>query len=142
MKKNKHRSQNNEEIGLFTIVKRCLIFSPLFLIIALAFLLILSLIFIRIEDSTAYVGLIGKLSLYSSAFICSFLLSRKNKQDYLFSGIFLGAILTFIIFTISLFYPGRTANTVIWLLFIPLSTLIGGLLGKKRIVRNFKHRKR
>ncbi len=141
MKKIKHRQQNSEDIGLFVIVKRCLFFAVLFFAIAIALLLLFSLIFIRIEDSTTYLGLSGRLSLYISSFLCSFLLSRKNGQNYLFSGILLGAAITVLIFISSLIYPGSTANSVAWLLLIPASTVAGGLIGKRRSASGTKHRK-
>lgn len=141
MKKFKRRQQNSDEIGLLVIIKRCLFFSFLFFAVAIALLLIFSTAFIRTEDPSAYLTIAGKLSLYIASLLCSFLLSKKNGQNYFFSGIILGAMITALIFIASLIYPSSTSNSVIWLLLIPITTVLGGLIGKKRDSTKIKHRK-
>ena len=142
MKKFCNRSEANDEISPFALLKRCLLFCVISFIFSLLLLFVLSFIFIRFEDSTSYVSMIGKLSLYTSAFLCSIILARKNGSNHLFSGILLGGMITATVFIISLIYPGSTENSIIWLLLIPVSTLLGSFIGKKRTSKAFKHKRR
>ena len=142
MKKIKHYQPSNEEIGLLAITKRCALFCLIFFIMSMLLLFILSLTFVNFADSTTYLNLIGKLTLYLSSFLCSFLLSKRIRENYIYSGILLGALITSLIFILSLMYPESTTNSVIWLLLIPVSTLLGSLLGKKRNIKKHKHRVR
>ena len=129
----------SEEISLATILKRSIKFSLLFFLFAITMLLVLSLICVRLEDPSAWITIIGKLSLFLSAMICGFLLSRKNKQSYFLSGILLGGLITGLIFIASLIYPDSTQNSILWLLLIPISTILGSLLGIKRNFKKHKH---
>lgn len=142
MKKINAHSESVEDTNLFTLIKRCLLFSAIFLALSLLLLFFFSLIFIKLEDSTAYLSLIGKGSLYISALVCSFILSRINGSNRLFSGIILGAILTGLIFILSLIYPDNSQNSIIWLLLIPIITILGSIISKKRALKPSKHRKR
>lgn len=141
MSKFKHNNTVNEDASLFLIIKRCFLFTIIFFMLSFSLLLILSLVFMRTKDPNAWVNIIGKFTLYFSAFLCSFLLSRKNKQSYVLSGLILGAIVTFIIFVISLFYPNSTNNSVLWTALIPFATLLGSVLAIKRHSSPRKRRK-
>lgn len=140
MKKSNHHAQTDKETPLLATVKLCSIFTLVFFAIAIALLLALSLIFIRLENSTDYIVLTGKLSLYLSAFLSSILLARKSNQDTVFSGFLMGGMITGLIFLISLVYPQSTENSVIWLIIIPVTTVLGSIIGRKRNKKKFKHK--
>ena len=142
MKKFKSRLETGAETSVFTSLKLCIVFSAIFALISLLLLFFFSLIFINLEDSTAYLGMIGKISLYVSSFICSLFLSRKSVSNWFFSGIMLGAMITGLIFAASLIYPGSVADSVIWLFLIPATALLGAFIGKKRAEKPFRHIKR
>lgn len=140
MKKSNHHAQADKETPLLTTVKLCSIFSLVFFAIAIALLLALSLIFIKFENSTDYISLTGKLSLYLSAFLSSILLARKSNQDTAFPGFLFGSMITGLIFLASLVYPQSTQNSVIWLIIIPVTTVLGSIIGKKRNKKKFKYK--
>ena len=142
MKKINVRTEIGEETSLFKSLKRCLIFSAVFFLLSLLLLFLFSIIFINVEDPTAYLNMIGKISLYISAFLCSIVLSRKNASGWFFSGIMLGAMTTGLVFAISLFYPGSTEGSVVWLLLTPATAILGAFIGRKRTDKPFKHKKR
>lgn len=141
MKKFK-QSSPNEEINLFTVVKRCFLFTIIFFMFSLLLLLVLSFLFMKSKDPASWINLIGKFTLYFSAFVCSFILSKKNKQNYILSGLILGAIITGVIFTISLFYKNDANNSTIWLALIPVTTILGSVVAiKRRSKPRKRHRK-
>ena len=80
--------------------------------------------------------------LYILSFVFSIFLSRKNGQGYIFSGLLFGAIITTVIFVLSLIYPNSTNNTVIWILLVPVTTILGSLLGMKRQGKPKRHKLR
>ena len=132
MNKIKRSLSSTDETSTLTVTKRCLAFSFIFLILSVILLLVFSAIFLNTSDPVRWSSIIGRLVLYFSAFICSFFLSKKNGQSYVFSGILLGAIITGIIFAASLLYPSNTNSSVIWIILIPIATLLGSVLAIKR----------
>ena len=140
MNKFKHTKTINSELSATVLIKRCLTFSLLFSLIATTLLLVSSAAFMSLDDPTHWSNLIGKVVLYVSAIITSFFLSKKNGQGYIFSGIVLGAIITSIIFLISLIYPDSISNSILWILLIPVSTILGSVLGIKRQGKLKMHR--
>ncbi len=132
MNKFKRTPVSASETSTIAITKMCLAFSLVFLITASVLLLISSAIFMNFDDPIYWSSIMGKIVLYVSALISSFLLSKKNGQCYIFSGILLGAMITGIIFLLSLAYPNSTNNSILWILLVPITTLLGSILGIKR----------
>ena len=142
MKKIKHNQQSSEEITPLATLNRCFLYCIIFFVLSFSILLILSLVFINTEGSTSYAGIIGKVTLYLSLFICAFILSKRNGKDSIFSGVLLGAMVLGVIFIISLIYPQSTENNVIWLILIPTTAIVGSFLGKGRRSKRPKHKTR
>lgn len=134
--------KEKEAQGLIGVIKYSAIYTLVFFAISLSLLFLFSFIFVRLDDPTAWIGIIGKFSLYAPSVLCGFLLARKNSQSHLLCGLLLGALITGIIFVISLLYEGSTDNSVVWLILLPMSTILGSLLCKVRKPTSHKRKRR
>ena len=141
MNKFKRTPVSASETSTIAITKMCLAFSLVFLIISSVLLLIFSAIFLNFEDPIKLSSYMGKIALYASALLSSFLLSKKIGQSYIFSGILFGALITSIIFLFSLAYPNSTNNSTLWILLVPITTLLGSILGIKRQGKPKRHKR-
>ena len=143
-RKNKHLQGENgiSELSFIDIIKSCLLFLVFFCALSLVLILITSFIFFRLEDPTAWLDIIGKFVLYFSALVSGFLLSKRNLQRYVPGGLFLGALITALIFTLSLILQNETANNnALWLALIPVCTVLGSVLGIKRTSKPRRHKR-
>lgn len=132
-KRTKRTSQDTSELNFLGIIKVCVIFTGIFCIISAILLLIVSLMLFNAEDPSLFLDVAGKGTLFAASVICSFLLSKKVCQRYIPIGLTLGIMITLLIFLISVIFKGDSTNSSqIWLLFIPVITVIGSLLGIKK----------
>ena len=115
MNTHKHSQASINEVSTLNIIKRCFAFTLIFSFLSLILLLLSSAILIRLEDPTRWSNTVGKIVLYVSALFSSLFLSKKNRQAYIFSGAIFGAIITLLIFVLSLIYPNSLINELYFL---------------------------
>lgn len=132
--------ENGDEANLGTVMLRCAIFTLIFCAVSALMILIFSWIFYSTEDPTSKITLAALCSLYTSCFICSFVLSRINGQRNFLCGIVFGAMVVILTLLLSLaVQDGGMKNPVLWRALIPIVTVASALLAKKR-ERRTKHR--
>ena len=130
-----------QSLSLLGLTKNVLIFFLVFIVISFALTLLLSLIFYNLPNPTAFVNVVSTATLLISSLISAFLLSKKTKEKYLLGGLFLGLIITIIIFIGSLFTDTKILSLEFLIkLLIPVFTVLGAFLGIKRERKN-KHKK-
>ena len=130
-----------QSLSLLGLTKNVLIFFLVFIAISFALTLLLSLIFYNLPNPTAFVNVVSTATLLISSLISAFLLSKKTKEKYLLGGLFLGLIITIIIFIGSLFTDTKILSFEFLIkLLIPVFTVLGAFLGIKRERKN-KHKK-
>lgn len=142
-KKFKELSNDTKEFTFFKLFKRCLLFLLVFASLCIFISLLMSLIFYQSINPNKVVDLISIASLFSSAFISAFLLSKSNGQKYLLGGIMLGIMIFIILFIGALFTERKIFSAEFLLrLAVPAVTMIGSLLGMKREkkIKRPKHR--
>ena len=142
MKKFKRSSYSLEERDKSTALEygKAIIFSFLmFVINGFLVTLIASLCLFNLNDPQKVSEIAGKACLYIACIGSGLILSKRLRQKNVLASFVLSVVILTFIFLISLFVPG-TANSVLWLIFIPIATIIGSLLGVKR--EKTKHRKR
>jgi putative membrane protein (TIGR04086 family) len=130
-----------ESLSFLGLTKNVLIFFLVFVGISIVFTLLASIVFYNLPNPTAFVDLVATASLFISSLISAFLLSKKIKEKYLLGGLFLGLIITIIIFIGSLFTDTKILSFEFLIkLLIPVFTLLGAFLGIKRERKN-KHKR-
>ena len=130
-----------QSLSLLGLTKNVLIFFLVFIVISFALTLLLSLIFYNLPNPTAFVNVVSTATLLISSLISAFVLSKKTKEKYLLGGLFLGLIITIIIFIGSLFTDTKILSLEFLIkLLIPVFTVLGAFLGIKRERKN-KHKK-
>lgn len=132
--------KKKEELTFPSLIKRCLVFSGIFFLLTALLVLLLSLIFYNTENPGSIVLFVATASMYLSALISSFALSKFNGGLYLWGGLILGAMVLAVILIASIFIKVENHNIFLQLA-IPAITVLGALLGKKREKRN-KHKRR
>ena len=139
----KYESDNiAEENSLPKVVKISLVFTLIFYAISFLALLFSSFFLYRATDPISYITpqCIG-VFIFSTV-LCGFLISKKLQEKYILTGLVLGITIAISFFILSLILYGITNQQII-LIFSPLLTLIGSLLGKKRASKpRHRHRRR
>ena len=130
--KSKQRNVNNDiTLSPVTLLKSYVLFCFIFFVFAIIFSILLSLFFFRTENPTSKIRLISLVSIYFSSFICGILIARKAKEKLIVLSLVLGFILFSLLFTASLFIR-NSENSIYFHLLIPIFTVIGALIGRKR----------
>ena len=132
--------KKDTEKNLFGHIKAYFYQIIIFWITSLVLLLIASAILFRRDDPLSYMALTGKCLLSFSCFLNGFIFSKRTNSQQIFSSLLLGVLLTLTVFLSSLFSSAGISNPLYYLL-IPVSTAIGGILGRKRSAKKQKHRK-
>lgn len=133
-------TEKNEDANLGTVMIRCALFTLIFCAVSALMILIFSWIFYSTEDPTSKITLASLLSLYTSCFICSFVLSRINGKRNFLCGIVFGAMIVILTLLLSLAVKdGGMKNPVLWRALIPVVTVAAALIAKKR-ERKIKHK--
>ena len=138
----KHTSADEQGLTFLCILRRAVIFMLIFCIISLLLATILALVLYNTKDPSSFLCYIGPVVLSFSSMLTGFIFSRKNGEKWLLCGVILGLILTSLIFVLNLtFNSYGSESQLVLLALVPLTTVIGSLLGSKRKTVN-KHHKR
>lgn len=115
----------------FIDVKSYLIAISVSLICTSIFLIIFSLIISKKSIPHAFFSILALIAVSISSFIGSFILSKINKQKGLINGMFLGLIISSIIYIIGIAFNGMTVTNLLYIKFISIiiSSCLGGVLG-------------
>ena len=136
-KKFKIKSNEQTELGFLGLLKSCSLFLLVFIALCVFISVITAIFFYKSLNPSKAIDLISLSSLFISAFISSFLLSKYNGQKYLLGGILLGFMIFVILFIGALFTERKIFSAEFLLrLAVPAVTMIGALLGIKREKRN------
>ncbi|MBQ8545925.1 MAG: TIGR04086 family membrane protein [Clostridia bacterium] len=126
-------NKENEEFTLFSLFKSCLLFFAVFLALCILFSVAFSLIFYQTLNPDKMLDLASVLSLYISAFISAFLLSKKNGQKYILGGTILGLMILLVLVVGSFFTDTKIISAEFLLkAVIPFVCILGSVLGIKR----------
>lgn len=126
-------SKENEEFTLFSLFKSCLLFFVVFLALCILFSGVFSLIFYQTLNPDKMLDLASIMSLYISAFLAAFLLSKKNGQKYILGGTILGLMILLVLFVGAFFTDTKIISAEFLLkAVIPFVCILGSVLGIKR----------
>ncbi len=145
MNKKKRKFKSNAELNFKNLFTRCILFSIIYFIVGLIFLLVLSWVFYNSDDPTSKIELVGLISLYSAGLITSFVQSKVNGQYYFLSGLILGLLILSVSLILSLIFPidnAFSAINLIWRGLIPVICVLGGVLGAKNRNSKRKHHRK
>ncbi len=121
------------ELSFLSLLKRCLLFLAIFVALCVTITVIMSLFLYRTLNPNKMVDLISLSSLFISAFVSAFLLSKRNGQKYLLGGLMLGCMIFVVLFAGALFTERKIFSAEFGLrLAVPAVCMIGALLGIKR----------
>ena len=135
----KRNHSKNKELTFPSLIKRTLLFTAIFALLSVLIILVLSVIFYGTEKSDTKIPFISIISIYASALITSFLLSKFNGHFYFWGGLILGGFALSLILISSIFIKNDSQN-LLFQLAIPLITILGALLGQKRAPKRKNHR--
>ena len=139
MKGYKKISAKNIDLTTGNLFKRCLVFAGASLLISAVVTIIISSIFYKLPDPTSKIHIASLLSMYISALISGFILSKINKQKYLASGFILGMILFLLNFILSLvFNKDLSVYSIVWKILIIVVCVLGSALGVKKERKSFR----
>ena len=137
--KNKFRSNEIKDYSFLSLLKTCLFFFAIFSLICVAFSSITSLIFYQTLNPNKMVDFASISSLYLSAFLTSFLLSKKTGQKYILGGALLGAIILCVLFVAAVFTDTKIISSeFLFKAMVPIVCMFGAVLGIKREKQNKK----
>ena len=102
--KHKRRGGEQNDMSFLYILKKCLLFIPVFCIISIIMIFLLSFIFYRTEDSKSKIDLCGILCLYFSTAITTLMLSKSSPAMGPLGGSVFGALIFIFTYLISLFF--------------------------------------
>ncbi len=139
----KKRNISNKEFNFTELLKRCLVFSILFLFVGLVVCLIMSFIMYKFKDNTSIINIGSIASLFITVMATGFMQSRFNGKYYLLGSMILGVFIFLITIVITLILSNGSinANGILIKALIPAFSVLGGMLGiKKEKKRKRKHR--
>lgn len=129
----KNFNSKSKDLTLIMLLKSCLLFLLVFISLCVFISVIMSLIFYQSLNPSKMVDLISLSSLFLSAFVSAFLLSKANGQKYLLGGILLGIMIFILLFIGALFTERKIFSAdFLFRLSVPAITMIGALAGIKR----------
>ena len=131
MQKSKYRNNKDEkELTIFSILKGCLPIIAFFYIFAIILILASSLFAYKSENSFEIMNVISKASLIFSALISGLIISMKNGNKQILSGLVLGVTIIFTFFIISLFTKSDSGqSTILWYGITLTACTAGSILG-------------
>ena len=139
----KKRAFSNSTFDFRDLIKRCVLFSVIFLFFSVIITLLMSFALFRIKDNTSAIEIGGIISLFLSAFITSFIQSRVNKRFYFWGGLILGVFIFILTMCISLILSSGslTSNGFLVKTLIPAFSVLGAMVGiKNEVKRRKRHR--
>lgn len=141
--KKRKKSILSKDLKFKDLIIRCSIFSIAYLFIGTLLCLILSLFAYRTKDPTSYFSICGIITPFLSALISGYIQSKINKQHYLIGGIILGVLIFSVTVILSLIITSEnlSQNGILYKALIPFFSVIGSMLGIKKISNKTKHRR-
>ena len=139
----KKRAFSNSTFDFRDLIKRCVLFSVIFMFFSVIITLLMSFALFRIKDNTSAIEIGGIISLFLSAFITSFIQSRVNKRFYFWGGLILGVFIFILTMCISLILSSGslTSNGFLVKTLIPAFSVLGAMVGiKNEVKRRKRHR--
>lgn len=139
----KKRAFSNSTFDFRDLIKRCVLFSVIFLFFSVIITLLMSFALFRIKDNTSAIEIGGIISLFLSTFITSFIQSRVNKRFYFWGGLILGVFIFILTMCISLILSSGslTSNGFLVKTLIPAFSVLGAMVGiKNEVKRRKRHR--
>ena len=139
----KKRAFSNSTFDFRDLIKRCVLFSVIFLFFSVIITLLMSFALFRIKDNTSAIEIGGIISLFLSTFITSFIQSRVNKRFYFWGGLILGVFIFILTMCISLILSSGslTSNGFLVKTLIPAFSVLGAMVGIKSEVKRRKRRR-
>ncbi len=139
--KKKKRFNQTKDFDFKESIKRCFLFSILFLILSFIINLLVSLILFNLKDNTSFINIGSIASLFLSVTITAFIQSKINKQYYLLGSIILGFIIFGVVTVVTLILDkgSITNNSLLVKSLIPAFSVFGGMLGIKNENKRKKH---
>lgn len=134
---------SREGLSLYKLVLRCAIFTIIFCLISILTIFVTSLILYNTTNPTSKSELGGVVALYISTFITVFIMTKINKEKWLFGGLILGGLIFALTLLLFIFIHGDVApNNFFFRLIILAISLISAFLGRKKEGKNrkFKHK--
>lgn len=130
-------NKENNELSFIALLKTCLLFFGVFAFFCVLFSAGFSLIFYQTLNPTKMLDFASLLSLYASALLSSFLLSKKTGQKYILGGIVLGTIILLVLIIGAIFCNTKIISIEFLLkAVIPFVCVLGAMLGIKRERKN------
>ena len=134
---------SREGLSLYKLVLRCAIFTIIFCLFSILTIFVTSLILYNTTNPTSTSELGGVVALYISTFITVFIMTKINKEKWLFGGLILGGLIFALTLLLFIFIDGDvTPNNFFFRLIILAISLISAFLGRKKEGKNrkFKHK--
>ena len=141
--RNKFHSKENKDISFFSLFKTCLFFFAIFSLICVVFSSVTALIFYQTLNPDKMINFASTSSLYFSAFLSAFLLSKKTGEKYILGGTLLGLIIFFVLLITAIFTDTKIISSeFLFKAIIPVICILGALLGIRREKAKKKHKRR
>ena len=135
----KRRSNEQGDASFLFILKKSLIFIPLFFLIGLIICVISALIFFKSADPTSKIRIASLISLYGSAFICSLIFTKRIGERNILAAIVYSLLLFILVYIISLIL--NTGNGILFKLGIIGVSVVAGLITRKKATKKIKRKK-
>ena len=134
----RHSNEQGDASSLF-ILKKSLIFIPLFFIIGLILSVISALIFFKSADPTSKIKIASLIPLYGSAFICSIIFTKRMGEKNILSALVYSILVFILVYIISLIL--NTGNGILFKLGIIAISIAAGLITRKKATKKIKRKK-
>lgn len=126
-------------LPFYKLVIRCALFTLIFSLISALCILLMSCIFYGSQNPTAKIPMLGYIGLYLSVFLTSFIMTRVNREKWLFGGLILGAMIFIVTLFLSIFIKDApNSSSIIYRALIVLTSLCASFLGRKRSTKKAK----
>ncbi|MBE6624240.1 MAG: TIGR04086 family membrane protein [Ruminococcaceae bacterium] len=126
-------------LPFYKLVIRCALFTLIFSLISALCILLMSCIFYGSQNPTAKIPMLGYIGLYLSVFLTSFIMTRVNREKWLFGGLILGAMIFIVTLFLSIFIKDApNSSSIIYRALIVLTSLCTSFLARKRSTKKAK----
>lgn len=130
-----------ERLSFSKLILRCAVFAIVFCVFSLIVILTTSAIFYGTTNPTSKTKLGGIASLYLSTFITTFIMTKLNKEKWLFGGLILGGMIFAITLLLSVLINGEsTSNNVLLRIIVLAVSLFSSFLARKKEPKNKKRK--
>lgn len=128
-------------LPFYKLIIRCALFTLIFCLVSIFLVVLMSCMFYSSQNPTAKIPLLGYIGLYLSTFLTSFVMTRINKEKWLFGGLILGTMIFCLTLFLSIFIrDASSAGAIIYRLLIILTSLCASFLARRRHDKKVKLR--